>query len=116
MPRTDLTVTSVPAAYAAAGVAVTMTAADTSNLNSHTLTGRELLIAHNTGASPYTITITSAADPFGRTKDITAESIAAGDIRVYGCGQALLGWLQTDGKLHFQASNAAVKFGILRVP
>lgn len=92
-----------------------MTAADTSNKNSFPLTGREVVIAHNTGASAYTVTITSVDDRYGRSEDISAESIAAGDIRVYGPGLALEGWQQTDGSLYLEANNAAVKFGVLRL-
>lgn len=115
MARTVLTTTSVPSPYAGAGVAITMTAADTSNQNSFPLTGREIVIAHNTGATPRTVTITSVDDRYGRSEHIAAESIAAGAIRVYGSGLALEGWQQTDGSLYLEANHAEVKFGILRL-
>lgn len=115
MPRTDLTVTTAKTPYEHAGVAVTMTAADVANMNQATFTGSEIIIAQNTGGVSYTVTITSASDPYGRTKDITAESLAAGEIRVYNM-RAAPGWQQTDGKLYFQANNAAVKFGIIKLP
>lgn len=115
MARTALTTTAVPNPYAAAGVAITFTAADTANQNQVVLTGREIVVAHNTGATPHTVTITSSADPYNRTKDITAEAIAAGELRVYGAGMALAGWQQTDGKLYLEANHAEVKFGILKL-
>lgn len=115
MPRTALTVTTIPSPYGGAGVAVTMDAADTSNQNRVPLTGREIIIAQNTGGAPYTVTVTSVDDRYGRSEDISAESIAAGAIRVYGVGLALEGWQQTDGNLYLQASNAAVKFGVLKL-
>ena len=93
--------------------AATMTAADASNNNLAPFPGNGalILVAQNTHAStPYTITVTSAADEFGRTGDITTYSLAAGDI------VPLLipanGWKQSDGNLYFQASNASVKFAI----
>ncbi len=51
----------------------------------------------------------------GRTKDIAAESIAAGVIRVIGPMKAKLGWSQAGGKFHLEGSNAAVKFAIIRL-
>ncbi len=115
MPRTALTKTTAPGNYAAAGVAVTMTAADVANLNSFVANGNDLVIAENTGATPYTITITSAPDPYGRTADIATESIAAGAIRIYG-PFPLAGWQQSDGSIYLQASNVAVKFGVVKLP
>lgn len=116
MARTALTKTTIPSPYAGAGVAITMTAADTSNQNSFPLTGKEVVIAWNSGATPRTVTVTSVDDRYGRQENITSESIAAGAIRVYGVGLALDGWQQTDGNLYLEANNAEVKFGILVIP
>lgn len=115
MARQDIPITAIPNPYAAEGVAITMTAADPSNKSQIVATGREIVIAHNTGALARTVTITSVADPYGRTKDITAESIAPGALRVYGAGLEITGWQQTDGKLYFEANHAEVKFGVLRL-
>ena len=116
MARTALTKTTIPTPYAGAGVAVSMDAADTSNQNKVAFTGREIVIAWNSGLSTRTVTITSVDDRFGRSEDISAENIAAGAIRVYGVGLALEGWQQTDGSLYLQANNAEVKFGVLVLP
>lgn len=116
MARTALTKTTIPSPYAGAGVAATMTAADTSNKNSFPLTGREIVIAYNSGASSHTVTVTSVDDRYGRSEDISAEAIAAGAIRVYGVGLALEGWQQTDGSLYLEANHAEVKFGVLVLP
>lgn len=115
MPRTLLTKTTAPGAIANAGVSVTMTAADTSNLNAFTAAATDLVVAQNTGGSTYTVTITSAPDAMGRTRDIATENIAAGEIRVFG-PFTQYGWMQTDGRIYLQASNAAVKFGIIQLP
>lgn len=115
MARTTLTRSTAPGSYGAAGAAVTFTAADVANKNQFTATGRELVIARNSGASAYTITITSAPDPYGRTGHITAESIAAGETKVFGPFKRS-GWQQTDGFFYLEASNAAVLFGIVVLP
>ena len=115
MPRTLLTKTSAPGGYAAAGVSLTMAAADVGNLNAFQAAGTDLIVAQNTGGVGYTVTVTSAPDPFGRTKDIATEAIAAGEIRIFGPFPQS-GWMQTDGRVYLQASNAAVKFGIIQLP
>lgn len=112
MPRTDLTKTTAPGSMQYTGTVITMAAADVANMNQFTASGKDLIVAHNTGASPYTVTVTSAVDPYGRTKDISAISLAAGEYRVFG-PMELTGWVQTDGKIYLQASNASVKFGII---
>jgi hypothetical protein len=92
-----------------------MTAADAANFEQVTLTGTEIVIAHNTGGSPYTVTITSIADAMGRTGDIATYSLAASDYAVFGPFK-LEGWQQADGKLYFAASNASVVFGVVKLP
>lgn len=94
------------------GVLLTETAADTTNKEQVLWTGKEIIVAHNTGGSAYTVTITSAADKNGRTLDITADSLAAGVIAFYGPFPAD-GWRQSTGMLFFEASNVAVKFGVI---
>lgn len=117
MARTVLTKTTAPSPYATAGTAVTFTAADTTNQNRFILTGRQIIIARNTGASTRTVTITSIADPiFGRSGTISAENITAGQVKVYGAGLATDGWLQTDGYLYLEANHAEVEFAVIDVP
>ena len=99
-------------AYSADAANLTMTAADTSNNEQVTHTGKILLFAHNTGASARTITISSLADERGRTGNITTYASAAGEYHVFGPFD-LEGWEQTDGKLYFQGSHAEVKFGVV---
>ena len=115
MARTTLTKSTAAGAYATAGVVLTMTAADASNQNQFVANGNDLVIAHNTGASARTITITSVADPYGRSGSITTESIAAGAYKLFG-PYSLVGWVQTDGKIYLEASHADVKFGVVTLP
>jgi len=115
MARQTLTKSNSPGPNPTAGVVVTMTAADTTNKEQFALTGREVLIIQNTGASSYTYTITSVADPYGRLGDITTQSIAAGAIHTVG-PFGLAGWQQTGGYLYLEASNTAIKFGVVALP
>jgi hypothetical protein len=115
MARAAATVTTAPGGYADASTVVTMNAGNTGDGNEFTLTGKELIIIQNTNAGAQTWTATSVADRLNRTNDVTAESIAAGAIRVFG-PIPNEGWRQTDGKFYFAASSTDVKFGIIRLP
>lgn len=115
MAPTLLTKTNAPGSYAHAGAALTLANADVANGNDFVANGHDLIIAHNSGASPYTVTVTSQPDPFGRTKHITAESLAAGEIRIFG-PFALVGWAGSNGRILVSASNSAVKLGVVKLP
>lgn len=102
--------------YTAGAATLSMQAADVANKNSFVCGPNDIVIAQNSGASPYTVTITSVADPItGRTGDITTYSLAAGDIAVFGPFRAP-GWMQSDGSIYLEASNAAVKFAPVTIP
>ena len=116
MARQTLTKTAAPGPDPTAGVAVTMTAADTGNFEQFTWTGREVIIVQNTHASTtYTYTLTSVADERGRTLDITTQNIVAGAIHVIG-PLSSQGWRQTNGYIYMQANNASVKWGVITLP
>lgn len=119
MARVTLTKTNIPGPYADAGAVITMAAADTSDGNRFVLTGKEVLIAHNTGGSTRTVLCVSVADRFGRTNDLGAENILTGEYKVYGPGLALEGWNSVDAGvtyLYVTANHADVKFGVLVLP
>lgn len=118
MPRTALTAQTLKAATdtvapTAGQLDLVMTAADVANSNAVPFTGKEILLMNNTDVGAQTITITSAPDLLGRTRDIAAYSMAAGKISAFDAN-TLQGWLQADGNLYFQASSALVKFAVLR--
>lgn len=113
MARATLTKTTAPGAYAAAAAAVTMTAANVSDKNQFRVAGADLIIVQNSGATQRTFTINSSADSiFRRTQDITAETIDAGVIKVFGPVKPD-GWIQSDGYVYLEANNADVKFGVV---
>lgn len=95
---------------------VTLAAADVTNQNCAEMTGYEILLAFNSDIAAKTVTINSAPDPVGRTKDITTESIDAGDIHVFGPFKFLQGWAQGGSALQFEANDADVKFAWLCPP
>jgi hypothetical protein len=119
--RTALTVQDIKGAFAAiavGGADITFAAADATSKNYFPCTGKEILIAYNSDeANPYTVTITSVDDEKGRSEDIAAYSLAAGDYAVFGVGLTnAKGWKQTSGQIYLEASNEAVKFAVLRLP
>lgn len=119
MGRTTLTRTTPLGPYpslpvSADGLDGVWTAADVSNKNQFVLDGPHLVQFWNSGASPYTVTLTSTVDPQNRTGDVTAYSLAAGDIGEFKVDQ-YSGWRQTDGYMYLEANNAAVKFNITRL-
>lgn len=115
MARQDVAVTTAPGAYTDASTVVTFTAADPVNKEQVTISGRDLILIRNTGGTAATWTATSVSDRLGRSDDVTAESIAAGAIHVFG-PLALEGWRQVDGKFYFEASAATVTFAVIRLP
>lgn len=115
MPRTTLTKTTLTTrGFPTDGVTATATAADVSNKNQVRLTGKEIVLARNSGAQARTVTISSVAIN-GRLGDITADSIEAGATHVYGPFD-LNGWMQSDGYLYLEANHAEVLFTVLVVP
>jgi hypothetical protein len=121
MARQTLTKLTAPGSFPALPLTadsadLPMTAADTSNKEQFVATGKDLIVAHNTGASAYTVTITSVADGRNRrTGDITSYSIGAGEYAAFGPFEKA-GWMQTDGKIYLEANNTAVKFGVVALP
>ncbi len=122
MARTALAATSIiipkgpnQGTLSAGDLQVVPAAADVANGNYYTPTPGDFLIAWNSGASPYTITLASTVDERKRLNDITAYNLVAGDFICFHYGD-LVGWKQADGTIYLNASNAAVKFFILRDP
>ncbi|MDL1909693.1 hypothetical protein FBQ81_03215 [Chloroflexi bacterium CFX6] len=89
------------------------TAADVANKDQFAPSGDDLVIIHNTGASAYTITFTSVADEFKRTGDVTTFSLGAGEIAAFRFKKP--GWMQSDGFVYIEASNAAVKWAVIQL-
>ncbi len=104
--------------YSVASAAdLALTAADVANKNQFLFRPRDLLIVQNTDAGAQTFTVSSVADrKTGRIEDITAYSLAAGEIAVVGPFLDGDGWMQADGYIYVEASAATVKFGVVQQP
>lgn len=120
MPRVTRTavapvVTGYPTLPVTANAAdLVFTAADATNFEQVVHTERVIILARNTGVGVRTVTITSA--PYlGRTGDISAYSLDAGDTGIFGPFPAA-GFRQTDGKLYFAGSHAEVLFAVIAIP
>jgi len=95
---------------------IPLTAADVTNLNYADMTGYEILLAFNSTVGAEDVTVNSAADPTGRTKDITAQAIGAGAMLAFGPFKFLTGWAQGGASLNFAASDVGVLFAWVAPP
>jgi len=101
-------------AVQAGDLTVSFAACDAVNGNSFAVTGQEIFLVQNSGASAYTFTIQSVADPYGRTDtSLTNYSVAASGITAIEL-KSTLGWQQTGQVMYTSCSNAALKFAIVR--
>lgn len=96
---------------------ITWTAGNTGG-DTVTITGREIVLGWNSGASPYTVGVTSQVDGQNRTGDISGYSLVAGDIVYLSAGLTNSpGWKnQSTGLLTITPSNAAIKWAVLQLP
>jgi hypothetical protein len=86
-----------------------------SSSDTFTITGHELLLAINTDVSARTITLTTVVDPYNRVNDVTAYSVGAGETAGFWFGSTV-GWRNGSGKVTISASNAALKWSVVRIP
>lgn len=117
MARNDLTKLTAEGPYGDYGAGdadLPMVAADQGDGDQFTFEGEDLIIAHNTGGSAQTVTVTSVVDPYGRTGNISY-SVGAGEYAVFGPFKAL-GWQQSDGNIYVSADSADVKLGVVKLP
>ena len=101
----------------AGGLTFAFTAGNTGG-DTFAVTGRELLLIQNTGVGARTFTIASVVDSFGRTGDITAYSLAAGEFAHFTGGMIAgsLGWKNSQGVITITPSHAEVKWAVLKLP
>ena len=117
MARTALTKTTAPGAYPTAGTTLTWNDADAANGNTFPMTGRDLVLVRNGHATTAkTYTVTSAADAQGRSKNITAESVAAGVVRVLGPFRNKNGWAQASNAFYIDGEDNNVKIAVIVLP
>lgn len=115
--RTTITSVEAPGRWPTnlIGSAVSMTAADTTNLNRLLLTGdgKDFLMIQNTDSSGHTARVEGPADEKGRTGTIEA-TVPANSTYILGpFGRD--GW-SNGGYLHFDGADATVEFGAFHTP
>jgi hypothetical protein len=117
MARVSITKSNAPGSYPTAGVSITWTDADATNKNQFTMGGNDLLLVRNGHASTAkTVTINSVPDAQGRSRDITAESLAAGVTRAFGPFKEIAGWAQSGGTLNCEGEDNNIKFAVISLP
>jgi hypothetical protein len=119
MARTNIAAQTTLGAYPALPVTpgsdLTEVPADVGNGNETTIVqGKTIVVAHNINVAAKTVTFTSVADDFGRTGDITAYSIAAGKVKIFGPFRTA-GWSHS-GKLWIDANHADVLLSVITLP
>ena len=81
------------------------------------VSGKTLILAHNTDSGAHTVTFTSVVDGQNRSGDITAYSIAAGAIALFGPFVTVpTGWAQSTpaaSSLWMDANDATIKWIVL---
>jgi hypothetical protein len=97
---------------------VVMQSSDRTNGNSFKCTGREIVIISNSSGGPATVTFTSTADGYGRTKDITDYTVLDGAVSYFTGGLTnAAGWKNSSGLVTFKITAATnVNVAILRLP
>ena len=117
MPRTAITKQAILGPYptmpvAANSLDITLAACDVANGNQVVPSGDDVLVVLNSDpTNPYTFTLASVADDKGRTGDITTYSLSAGEYAFFRLKKT--GWMQSDGNIYINGSNAAIKFAVL---
>lgn len=111
---TNFNSTAAPGAYDVVPSSITPVACDSSNGNSFTSTGREILVAYNSDTVVHTVTVASVADAFGRTGD-TTKNVNGGAYYIFQMFPPA-GWRQTDGTIHVTCSDATMKLFAIRFP
>lgn len=102
-------------AYAADDALVTFQAASISG-DVWNLKEGDILLAHNTGASPYWIQIFSVDDEYGRQEHIgdgsSTYELAADEIHAFGPFKNQ-GWRDSNGQISIDVENAAIEVAVI---
>lgn len=115
MARQTITAVAITGKWPTDLTELTFTAANATDKEQVIHTGKEILIAFNSGASSRSVTITSVASArTGRTGDLT-HSVGAGKFFMAG-PLAPEGFTQTNGYLYMEAAHADVKWAVIQVP
>lgn len=112
MARVFHTATDAPGTIDYDGAVPVFLAADTVNKERCKASGKPLIVAKNADSAVHTATVTSVADPHGRTRD-AALGMASASYAVFG-PFARSGWEQSTGEVFFEADSTQVSFFVVR--
>ena len=121
MPRVNVPAQTTPGAYPTLPIGantrdLAMQAGQTSGDGGNytvIVQDKTIVIVQNTDVGAQTVTFSSVADALNRTGDITAYSIGAGEIALFGPFK-LVGWTN-GGQLWLHVSDATVKIAVISV-
>ncbi len=114
MARQTLTAAVTTGPWPTAGVAIAETAADASNKEQTLCTGREIIVARNSGVTTRSVTITSKADSrTGRTGDVTT-TLTSGQTKMFGPFDPDGFRQASDGMVYFEAAHAEILWHVIR--
>lgn len=114
MARTTLTPITAPGPFAALASVLALTTCDAANGNQFKATGREMLLAYNPAGSPSAVVTVTSRALSGRTGNAVA-TIAAGAYALFQMFPTD-GWMQSDGYIYVDSSDAAVKLAVVKLP
>jgi len=121
MPRTTLTTQSAKGPYplepvAADSLDLTFTAADITNQNQFSASGRDLVAIRNAHlTTAFTFTLNTAPDTHGRKADITSYALQAGEVVLFFFTE-VDGWRQSDGFIYLDANSVSIQYAVVRLP
>lgn len=109
-----LTPQTIPTGYDQTLDALTFAALSAGEDDTFISTGREILVFRNDDVAPVSVTITSTADPQGRTGDTTLSITNA----TYAVSQLFprVGWAAAAGTIAIVCADADVFVAVLRIP
>jgi hypothetical protein len=114
MARTTLNPAAAPGPFGALAALLALATCDAVNGNQFKSTGREVLLAYNPASSPPAVVTVQSRALNGRTGSAVA-TIAAGAYAVFQMFPTD-GWMQSDGYIYVDSSDAAVKLAVVKLP
>ena len=103
-----------PGTVAAGDLDITWAAA-TIGSTTFTVTGKELLLIHNTGIDSATLTLVSVADRYKRSGTISDYALDGDEYAAFWIGN-IIGWRDSAGTMTIQSNTSGHKIAIIRIP
>lgn len=103
-----------PGTVAANDLDITWAAA-TIGSTTFTVTGKELILVHNTGISSATLTLVSVADRYNRSGTISDYALGGGEYAAFWVGN-IIGWRDSAGIMTIQSATSGHNIAVIRIP